>query len=258
MRKLASVISLLLALSGCAGGSAPIRYVDVYFVSETPQGLKLYSEKRGVTSADSNLANAVARDLISGDLQPLDPDYQNLWGASSALNRLTVSSELVTVDFNVVMLNLGAEGEARAIDQLVWTLTGILGVEQVAFLVNGEKVESFAGHVDTTGIFQRGPDYAVLSNVQISSFVEATTLATPVLIEGEACVFEASLVWELYRNTELLLSGNTMAEEACPARSKWQLDLGELASGDYEIVIWEESVQDGSVNAIDTKNFVVP
>jgi hypothetical protein len=258
MKRLALAVASLLLLTGCSGGTGPLRYADVYFVSETTQGLRLFSEKRGFVSSEMDLGSVVARGLVSGMLQPLDPDYQNLWGSYATLIQVSVVGDTVVVDLDLGALDWGAEGEARAIEQVVWTLTGVYGLPEVSFLVNGEVAETFAGHVDTTVTFERGFDFEVLNNVQITSITEGSELISPVKVEGEACAFEAALVWELYRQETLISSGFTTAREACPTRSLWEVDLGDLLSGDYQIVVWEESAEDGSVHSVDSKRFSIP
>jgi hypothetical protein len=99
---------------------------------------------------------------------------------------------------------LVAEGEQRAIDQIVWTLTEFAPeVKSVAFTVNGKVVESFAGPVDTTAQFERAIDYEVLNPLQISSINQGAELTSPVTISGQACTFEANVVWKLLQDDRL-------------------------------------------------------
>lgn len=90
MRKIAIALSALLFLPGCGNLAEPSntdRAVKIYFVSDTPRGFKLFSEIRNFTDS-KNFSQEVISQLISGDLTPLDPDYVNLWGASSQLRSI--------------------------------------------------------------------------------------------------------------------------------------------------------------------------
>jgi hypothetical protein len=226
---------------------------SVYFVVDSPRGFKLVSENREV----KNLEQAIG-DLISGATQPIDPDYVNLWQGNTNLNEIKIIDDLAVVDISLDSLNVGAEGEQRAIDQIVWTLTSINSeIEFVEFLVNGNTVETFAGHVDTLARFTRQPAYEVLNPLQISSINESDSTDSPVVISGEACTFEANAVWTLLREDQPIESSFTTADAACPERSNFSIDLGELDKGTYKIKVEEFSAEDGSLFAIDDKLFTV-
>ena len=256
-----AIASLFLSsVSACSGDvdEAPTTLVELYFVADTPQGFRLFSEIREIDETEGELPESVIGDLVSGELQPLDPDYVNLWDSSHRLNSLSLSGTRATLDLDLGALNVGAEAEARAIDQLVWTLTGISPeIQSVTILVDGEAVESLAGHVDATIPFVRSQGIDVLSPIQISSPLEGETLTNPLVIEGQACTFEANVVWELVRDDVVLQSGFTTAESACPERSSWSVALDDLASGTYVFNAWEESAEDGSRIAFDSRTLRV-
>jgi len=247
---LAGLIIGFISLLGCAtptGESARI-----YFVTDTPRGFKLVSEIREVKNEEQ-----AVKDLLTGQLQPLDPDYQNLW-AESDLNSIKIIEDLAVVDISFGSLNVGAEGEQRAIDQIVWTLTEINPeITKVEFLVNSNSIETFAGHVDTLAQFSRQPEYEVLNPLQISSLNENGSTNSPVVISGEACTFEANVVWTLLIADQPILNNYTTAETACPERSNWSVDLGELEKGEYRFKVEEFSAEDGSLFAQDDKVFIV-
>lgn len=245
------IFLLLISTAGCSSvASSSTAY---YFVIDTPRGIKLVSEIREYEDAEQAID-----DLISGKTQPLDPDYTNLWQGNSSLNNLRVVQDVAEVDISLDSLNVGAEGEQRAIDQIVWTLTGINPeIEFVEFLVNGNSVETFAGHVNTYARFSRQPDYEVLNPLQISSINHLDSTKNPVVIKGEACTFEANVVWTLLRENQPIANNFTTAESACPVRSDFIIELGELAKGDYLIKVEEFSAEDGSLFAIDDKEFSV-
>lgn len=230
----------------------------VYFALETPQGLRLVTEAHEFELQGETLAEEVIAQLVSGELQPTDPDYLTLWGAPNELIGIDAAANAATVDLKPVTLNVGAEGEAIAIAQIIWTLTGITNpADKVSFLINGQPAESFAGHVDTLTSLERGAEFEVLNGIQISSLLEGATLENPIIIAGEACTFEANLRWTLLRGGNEVDGGSTMAAEACPTRSSWQVELGDLDAGEHEFVAQEFSMKDGAIVSEDSKTFVV-
>jgi hypothetical protein len=231
--------------------------VKLYFVSDTPRGLKLFSEER--TSSDYyDLNLQVISDLVSGKVAPLDPDYINLWGGTNMVNSVSINGSVATVDLGEISLNVGAEGEQRAIDQIVWTLTALAPeVKSVALTVNGKTVESFAGHVDTTVQFTRAVDYEVLNPIQISSINEGAVMVLPLTISGQACTFEANVIWKLLQNIVVVKEGFTTATSGCPNRGNWSISFKDLEPGEYTIQALEYSAEDGSLFAIDNKRFTI-
>jgi hypothetical protein len=260
MKRIALLMASLLLVTGCSEHTDVRVWEDgvpvkLYFVSDTPRGLKLFSEER--TSSDYyDLNLQVLSDLITGKATPLDPDYTNLWGGSNSVNSVSIKESVATVDLDEISLNVGAEGEQRAIDQIVWTLTALAPeVKSVAFTVNGKTVESFAGHVDTTATFVRAIDYEVLNPLQISSINEGVELTSPVMISGQACTFEANVVWKLSQNGTVVQESFTSATTGCPDRGDWNISFNELKPGEYTIQVLEYSAEDGSLFAIDDKKF---
>lgn len=259
MKRFLSLLLTTFLLIGCSTEATP-RTVDVkiYFVADTPRGFKLFSEVQEVKEQE-DLAEFVISQLISGVITPKDPDYVNLWDGSHSLNSISYNGSLATIDFSLGKLNVGSEGEQRAIDQLVWTLTELNDrVERVRFTVDGESVESFAGHVDTSGEFARATDYEVLNPIQIESIVEGDSLSNPVTITGNACTFEANVVWTLFKDGQEIEEVFTSATAACPERSAWKVSFEDLEPGAYSFEAKEFSAEDGSLFAIDDKNFVIP
>jgi hypothetical protein len=232
------------------------RSVLFYFVGDTPSGFRLFSETHQVTGKD--LLDTSMGLLLAGKVQPLDSNYSNIWGHGTTLISVKVSAGTVFVDFHLGKLNVGSEAESRAIDQLLWTAAGIdTSVTGIQLLVDGAKVESLAGHVDTRSVIKMGKSYDVLSALQISSINEGQVVANPVVISGMACTFEANVAWVLFKDSTSVKSGSTTAAIACPDRSAWKVDLGTLTAGSYRFVVKDFSAKDGSLVAQDDKNFVV-
>jgi uncharacterized protein YcfL len=258
LKKAAIAVLALLLITGCTSEVAQKSISQtVYFVTDTPRGLKLVSEKQKFV-AQGELSEFIIAQLISGKISPIDPDYVNLWDGSHTLNSISVEGSRATVDIDLGKLNVGSEGETRAIDQIVWTLTEVAPlITIVNFKVNGEVVETFAGHVDLSTPFQRAPDYEVLNALQITSMAEGAKRSNPVSISGMACTFEANVVWSVRNERKTVEQGFTTARAACPIRSKWSVTLPQLEPGNYIFEVFEYSAEDGALVASDDKSFEI-
>lgn len=236
----------------------------MYYFAETQQGLRLYREWHTVTEAkpaDAGLAS-LQRLVNSGD-GPFDSDYKTAWGTGSTINSIKHVGPLAIVDITLGKLNVGAEAEQRAVDQLVWTLTANdKSVRSVKFTSDGKTLQSFAGHVDATATFKREAASDVLASVWISVPGQSDSatpwiVSNPVQVSGTACVFEAAVPWELIKDGKVVQSDMTMASGSCPVQSPWKVDLGSLSPGTYVFKAKDLSAEDGSVVSQDTKTFVV-
>ena len=232
-----------------------------YFSSETAQGFRLVREVHQVSKVENDLGddkgfNSLVM-LVDGQLPPFDGDHRTLWNNGTKVNSVSVVEGIATVDLSLGRISLGAESEQRAIDQMVWTLIANEPfITSVQFTVNGVVSESLAGHVDFSQVFTLAPSYEVLASVWIN-LLDRSDVSNPVSITGSACTFEANVAWELTKGGDVVSSGATTAATACPDRSDWSIELGELAPGNYVLKVSDTSAEDGSVIFEDTKAFTV-
>ena len=238
-----------------------IQDYSFYFVSETEQGFRLVREVQQVSKTENELGDDKGLNslimLVDGQLPPFDGDHRTLWNNGTKVNSVTTVDAVATVDLTLGRISLGSESEQRAIDQIVWTLIGNdPTISSVKFTVNGVVSESLAGHVDFGQAFVLVPSYEVLASVWID-LLDRSNVTNPVSISGSACTFEANVAWELSQGGEVKDSGATTAELACPDRSDWKLDLGDLAAGNYVLTVSDFSAEDGSLIFADTKAFTV-
>lgn len=228
-----------------------------YFTSETAQGFRLVREVHQVSKVENDLGddkgfNSLVM-LVDGQLPPFDGDHRTLWNNGTKVNSVSVVEGIATVDLTLGRISLGAESEQRAIDQMVWTLIeNDPTVTSVKFTIDGLVSESLAGHVDFSQVFTLAPSYEVLASVWID-LLDRSDVSNPVSITGSACTFEANVAWELTKGGDVVSSGATTAATACPDRSDWSIDLGELAPGNYVLKVSDTSAEDGSLIFEDTK-----
>jgi hypothetical protein len=284
-RSVVLAVALLsaLTLSGCGGDSAtapssssistnsPVpsesSTVDVlqdysfYFVSDTAQGFRLVRELHQVSKIENDLGDDKGLNslvmLVDGQLPPFDGDHRTLWNNGTKVNSVVTLDGVATVDLTLGRISLGSESEQRAIDQIVWTLTeNDPSIKSVKFTVDGLVSESLAGHVDFAQTFSLAPSYEVLASVWIN-LLDRSNVSNPVLLTGSACTFEANVAWELSQGGDAVDSGSTTAATACPDRSDWSIELGDLAPGNYVLKVSDFSAEDGSPIFEDTKAFTV-
>ena len=86
---------------------------------------------------------------------------------------------------------------------------------------------------------------------------EVPPRSKPVVVKGQATVFEATLAWQLTRGGASVRSGSAMASVGAPERGDYSIDLGRLPAGEYTISVTEPSAKDGSVAAQATRSFTV-
>ena len=232
-----------------------------YFTSETAQGFRLVREVHQVSKIENDLGDDKGFNslviLVDGQLPPFDGDHRTLWNNGTKVNSVSVVEGVATVDLTLGRISLGAESEQRAIDQMVWTLIeNDPTVTSVKFTIDGLVSESLAGHVDFSQVFTLAPSYEVLASVWID-LLDRSDVSNPVSITGSACTFEANVAWELTKGGDVVSSGATTAATACPDRSDWSIDLGELAPGNYVLKVSDTSAEDGSLIFEDTKAFTV-
>jgi len=230
-----------------------------YFTSETAQGFRLVREVHQVSKVENDLGDVKGFNslvmLVNGQLPPFDGDHRTLWNNGTKVNSVSVVEGVATVDLTLGRISLGAESEQRAIDQMVWTLIeNDPAVTSVKFTIDGLVSESLAGHVDFSQVFTPAPSYEVLASVWID-LLDRSDVSNPVSITGSACTFEANVAWELTKGGDVVSSGATTAATACPDRSDWSIDLGELAPGNYVLKVSDTSAEDGSLIFEDTKAF---
>lgn len=260
-RSTAIIVAVGLLLSACSASTSPspkpsssqsFKAIALYFVGDTAQGMRLYREFHKGETADSSIANALNLLFRS---KPLDPDYANLWPRDAKVTKVSTDADLATIDLSFSSLNVGAESEMRAIDQVVWTATAAdTSIKRIELRRDGKKVETLAGHVDTRGTFTREATYEVLAPVWITSVQEGDSTTVPLTFGGVAQTFEANVEWQVLQGKKIVARGATTAEEAAPARTPWKVTVANLKPGSYTIRAFTSSAMDGSLVAEDTKS----
>lgn len=223
--------------------AAPERALAVYYVAETAAGPRLHREFHRVAGTDP--ASDAVRELLAAPTG-IDPDYRNPWPAGTRLRApVGVADGIITVDLTGLTpgAQLGTAGAEMAVQQLVYTVQAALqSTDPVRILVDGEPEDLF-GAVSTAEPVARAEVYATRSLVQIDAPAHGAVVGRSVEISGEAAVFEATLLWEVRLDGEVVRSGVTnTAEGQRFAPFAFTLDL---PPGEYVVRITEDDPSGG-------------
>jgi hypothetical protein len=148
------------------------------------------------------------------------------------------------------LTGLPADAQRLAVQALVWTVTAVAQRDapvQVTVASGGGIFETVGTNVFKRPAADRAFEEIAPIWVDTPSPGARLSAAAKVQITGQACVFEATVAWELRRNGAVVQKGSTSAAQACPNQSPWSLTLEPLSTGDYEFAAIEYSAKDGSV-----------
>lgn len=238
-----------------ATNTGPGAAVPVYYLADVAGQLRLYREFRQLP-ATGGAARAALAEMLRG--QPLDPDYVSLWPKTARVLNYSVSGDTATIDLSREALdgNSGAEGEARSIQQLVYTVTAAdTAVRQVRLLVEGQPVSDLWGHgpVGQQPI-TRAPMLEVQGLIWIIDPAEGASSASPVTVRVFGTAFEGAITLRVFRGTALVTekSVTTAMGEFREAATTF-----DLPAGTYTLRAYDENASNGTLIERDSKSFTV-
>ncbi len=216
----------------------------VYFLVDTGAraGFRLARETRSLVGSDP--AVAAVQTMIAG---PEDPDYATTWNPRTKVRSVEKHGRVVSVDLSrhARRANVGSEGAAMMIQQLVYTVTDVLGEKlPVRLLVDGEPAGELWGAVVWDRPVRRAPATDVRLLVQIDSPQQGGTVASPVTVKGDGAVFEATVPWRvLDASSAVVRKGTTMTSEGMTfAPYSFRV---RLAPGTYTLLVEEDDPSGG-------------
>lgn len=217
--------------------------VTAYYLVDTRAGMRLARETRDVPGDDALVA-AVEAMIAGAD----DPDYTTAWDPGTQVLGVTEEAGLITVDLSedARTANIGSEGAALMIQQLVWTVTDTADDDGagVELTIEGEPAGELWGVVSWDGPVVREEAVDVRVLVQIDDPAEGATVTSPVTVSGEAAVFEANLPWAVLDSSGAeVQTGSTMTAEG-QTFAPYSFEV-ELEPGTWTIVITEDDPSDG-------------
>lgn len=122
--------------------------VTLYFGDR--QAMYLVPEEREVVKGNRTLEEVVVAELIKG---PQNPELVKTIPEGTKLLSVKVVDGIAYVNFSKEFQTRhwgGSTGETFTIFSVVNSLARLDGIEKVQFLLEGEKMETLAGHMETT------------------------------------------------------------------------------------------------------------
>lgn len=261
--------AVALALAGCGddGGSGTTEQTDtpsaseevtsgVYYTLDTRAGFRMARELRDLPGADPG--REAVETMIAG---PVDPDYATTWDPDTEVLGVTVSGGTIEVDLSADArtANVGSEGAALMVQQLVYTVTEAVDAEaDVLLTIEGEPAGELWGTLVWDEPVGRADPLDVRLLVQIDQPTEGVTTSSPLRVEGEAAVFEATLGWRVLDEAgDEVIGGVTMTAEG-QTFAPFMFPV-ELDPGVYVVEVFEEDASggEGGVPMTDTRTVTI-
>ncbi|WP_432560354.1 Gmad2 immunoglobulin-like domain-containing protein [Granulicoccus sp. GXG6511] len=220
----------------------------VYFLVDSPNGIRLAREARGV--AGDTPARGAVEAMIDG---PQDPDYVGPWNRSTRVLGISDNDGVVTVDLSgeARTANVGSPAAAAMKQQLIHTVTEQLGAEKrVQLHIDGAPAQELWGAVDWTSPEARGEWSETLLLVGIDSPAERASVSSPVVVTGQAAVFEATLPWRVLTPTGAIVQQGTAMTEQGMTMAPYRLEVV-LSPGEYIIEVTEDDPSVGEAGPLD-------
>ena len=254
-----------------SAASAPLadtRALPVYYVGEGTTGVPWLLHRAFLpgqlvasdpsASADQAVGIALAGEDANGHSLTAYEGYLQPWQPGTTAATTVGPSEIRVVLSGPGRAGLANDQQRIAVQQLVWTATAAAGADRPVRVTTASGAPIF----DTMpgGVYKRPAatyeDLAPLWITEPGPYVPVPA-SRPIVVNGEACVFEAQFSWELSRSGKVIRSGTTTASSGCPDRGTYSIDLGVLPRGDYSIRVYALSAADGSLFAQTRSPFTV-
>jgi len=120
----------------------------IFFIKSNPTSLTLKPIICEITGDEVDYHILALKRLFAGP--PPETGLQSVFNKDTKVLGFTLKDKLAVVNLNqkIKEINVGASGEALVIASIVNTLTKFPDVDQVKIQVEGEYIETLAGHVE--------------------------------------------------------------------------------------------------------------
>lgn len=133
--------------------------VEVVLYFSDDQAMYLVPEKRNISieqgASDEVLAASIIEELIAG---PKNKELYATIPAEAKILSVKIKDGVASTDFSEELQSKhwgGSAGEGMTLNSIANTLTELDSIDKVQLLIEGKKVESLAGHADTTVPLER-------------------------------------------------------------------------------------------------------
>jgi hypothetical protein len=182
---------------------------------------------------------------------PDDPDYASGWPTGAWLRDVRVSQGVATVDLAGAATNGVSAATARqAVQQLVWTVTAVAGVDGVRIQLDGAAVDRLWGEVDVRGVQRRGPAVDALAPVWLVAPQHGVAVGRDVAVHVAGIVAEATVQLRVRRGARTVEERSLTLSAGRPAQGEARVTL-RLPPGEYLLQAYTISAADGAERYID-------
>ncbi|TCM43476.1 Gmad2 immunoglobulin-like domain-containing protein [Kribbella sp. VKM Ac-2568] len=233
--------------------AVPVYWVGKTIGNDTGAGVRLY---RTFTRISGRPTLEAVRTMTSE--KSSDPDYYSPW-IGSAVNSVTKSGDLVTVDFKLLPREkLDPAAANIATQQLVYTVQAVLGDSSQKILVTeqGQATRELFGQALSGQPLSRAQAMDVQALVWIESPEQKATVRSPVTVRGTAAAYEATVNWQATNlKTRTVVKNYTNTEEGMKF-SPFSFTT-KLAPGEWQLEVFMLSGEDGHITDTDSKTIFV-
>jgi len=252
-----------------AGALAVLPVYYVAAIGDDARIVRLYREwltSAGVTrGADDQARASAAVELAMTAVPPGTDGYLRTWEGVELLD-VSVTDARITITLSGPGTTAFPEDTERVtVQQLVWTAQAAVGKGTIPVrfeLADGSDAMFGTQPVDRTYNRPASRDqyYEDLAPIWVTTPTRGQVLPAgrTVTVRGEACVFEATVSWELIREGAVVDKGFVTASVGAPDRGTYEIRLGSPRPGSYAVRVFELSAEDGRrVSAETTMPFTV-
>lgn len=252
--------------------SAQQAALPVYYpapIGDEGRIVRLYREWLGVPGvtrdADEEDRARAAVGLAMTSVPAGTDGYLELWRGVDLLDVTVTTSDITVTLSGPGRTGFGPDTQRIGVQQLVWTAQAAVGRGNlpVRFVLDDGSTAMF-GSQPVDRAYARPASRDALHEDLAPLWVTAPTrgqvlpAGRALTVTGEACVFEATVSWQLLRDGEVVDSGTVTASVGAPDRGTFEIPLGTVPAGSYAVRVFELSAEDGrTVSAETTMPFTV-
>ncbi|WFE28822.1 GerMN domain-containing protein [Solwaraspora sp. WMMD791] len=236
--------------AGTAGDQAgdTMATLPVYYVGGDDGQLRLYREYHRFTATGAGTLGelrAALGEMLTGT-RLRDPDYRTLWPVGAELTSVWTQYDIVGVNISGAnVANLDAAGAAAAVQQLAWTVAGVVGGDpRIRLLLDGEPVPRLWGHVDTRDEITKGAALDTLAMLWLIDPQHGETVGRTFTVRLAGSVHEATAQLRVRQGEKIVHRRYVTLDAGAPGRGEGFAELT-LPPGDYTIEAYEESMVEG-------------
>lgn len=220
----------------------------VYFQIDGPNGPRLVREPHRVDARTP--ARGAVEAMIAG---PDDPDYRGPWNPGTRVLGISDNADVITVDVSgeARTANVGSAFAVLMKQQLIYTVTEQLGRDKRVLLhIDGAPAGELWGVTEWATPEPRGDWSETLLLVGIDTPAENATVPSPVVVTGQAAVFEATLPWRVRAADGAIVQEGFATTSEGMTLAPYRFDVS-LPAGEYMIEVTEDDPSGGEGGPLD-------